>query len=642
MKRSGIDPEKSPGPFIGSRPFRARDRLFFHGREKEVAELVSAWRGHHLTVLHGDTGVGKTSLLHAGAVPAITDRAGEVLADGGWRWSDAGLPAAVLPDQNPCTRALVSSWDPDGPPGRSVADLVRARTRTDRYGLPVPVFAVVDRLEFLLRPGGADEQNRRDLLEELFSCLEEPGEMRLLLCVRADHWDELRGLLDKHALRFAEVALGPLSVGAAADAVDRSLERVGHRLDPGQGRLLARTLAIAAPGGDGSGGTVDPGLLQIAGRAMWEDRADRDRSLSGDPAADTDRALRAHTARVLAESAVECLLSPRALCGWLDRVLASGDQGVRPFRGGENAARALQDRHLLTRHHADGAYVVRHPRLVGPLASPDRLPEILRDAGAHFSFACRNRERGDLPVAREHARRALAAQPPPRSGGRARIVSLLGDLAFQEGDLPSAARLYQEAAGLWASAGEGTAVGYALVAQARCLLLVRNRTAALNVLGASAGRAGTDPGLQTGLGQALWHAGQAESALDVLDRVLARDAASTEARRTRGEILADQGAAASALRDLERLRTPDSPSTRTARALAQATLAGVGTWSEELDEALARASDNGPVLLRAARVRRLSGDRDLAARLAARAVQAHHPPLPPHQVSAAARLSEEG
>ncbi|CAL9603209.1 hypothetical protein SUDANB121_05495 [Nocardiopsis dassonvillei] len=641
MKRAGINPERDPGPFIGSRPFRALDRLFFHGREKETAELVSAWRNHHLTVLHGDTGVGKTSLLHAGAVPAITDRAGDVLADGGRRWSDAGLPAAVLPDQNPYTRALVSSWDPDGPPGRSVADLVRARARSDRYGLPVPVFAAVDRLEFLLRPGGADEQSRRDLLEELFSCLEEPGELHLLLCVRTDHRDELRGLLDKHALRFAEVALGPFSARAAADAVDRSLERVGHRLDPGQGRLLARALATAAPGGEG-GGTVDPGLLQIAGRAMWEDRADRDRSLSGDPAADTDRALRAHTARVLAETAAECLLSPRALRGWLDRVLASGDRGVRPFRGGENAARALQDGHLLTRHHADGAYVVRHPRLAGPLSSPDRLPEIPRDAGAHFSFACRNREQGDLPVAREHARRALAARPTPRSGGRARIVSLLGDLAFQEGDLPSAARLYQEAVGLWASAGEGTAVGYVLVAQARCLLLARDRPAALNVLGASAGRAVTDPGLQTGLGQALWHAGQAESALDVLDRVLARDASSTEARRTRGEILADRGEAASALRDLERLRTPDSPSTRTARALAQATLAGVGTWSEELDEALAQASDSGPVLLRAARVRRLRGDRDLAARLAARAVRAHHPPLPPHQVSAATRLSEEG
>ena len=150
----------------------------------------------------------------------------------------------------------------------------------------------------------------------------------------------------------------------------------------------------------------------------------------------------------------------------------------------------------------------------------------------------------------------------------------------------------------------------------------------------------TDPGVQTGLGQALWHAGQESSALGVLDRVLARDTDHTEARRTRGEILADQGEAAFALRDLERLRSPDGPSTRTARALARATLAGAGTWSEELDEALARACDDGPVLLRAARVRRLCGDRDLAARLASRAVKARHPPLPPHQVSAAAGLSE--
>ncbi|SHK56366.1 hypothetical protein SAMN05421803_12377 [Nocardiopsis flavescens] len=641
MKRTARWREGRPEPFIGPRPFRARDRPFFLGREREAAALAEAWRGNHLTVLHGDTGVGKTSLLHAGAAPAITDGAEEVLVHGGRRWSDAGLPAAVLPDQNPYTRALVSSWDPDGPPGRSVADLLRARTRTDRYGLPVPVFAAVDRLELLLRPGGPDEHHRRDLLEELFSCLEEQGELRLLFSVRTDHWDELRGLLDKHALRFAELSLGPLAVATAAEAVDSALERVGHTPAPGPGRALAEELAVAPEEG-GTAAAVDPGLLQVAGRALWEAGEASARTLGADPGAGVDRALCVHTARLLAETAVECLVSPRTLSGWLGRVLASGGRGARPFHGGENAARVLQDRHLLTRHHADGAYVVRHPRLVAPLASPDRLPEIPRGSAVHLAFARSTREQGDLPVAREHARRALAARPAPRPGERARIVSLLGDLAFQEGDLPSAARLYQDAAGLWASLGEGVAVGQVLVAQARCLLLARDRPAALNILSVAAGRASTDPGLQTGLGQALWHAGQAESALALLDRVLAGDGTSTEARRTRGEILADQGEAVSALRDLERLRAPESPSTRTARALAQAMLAGAGTWSAELDEALAEASDSGPVLLRAARVRRLGGDRDLAARLAARAMRAHHPPLPPHQVATATRLSEEG
>ncbi|MDE3723345.1 ATP-binding protein [Nocardiopsis sp. N85] len=629
-----------PGPFVGPRPFRARDRPFFLGRGREVAALTAAWHGHRLTVLHGDTGVGKTSLVRAGAVPGVTDRGGDVLPYDDL-CLDSGFPAAVLPDQNPYGRALVSSWDPEGPPGRSVADLLRTRSRTDRYGRRIPVYAVLDRVELLLRPGGAGEHHRRDLLEELLTCLDGHEELRLLLVVRTDHWDELRRLLDKYTVRFAEIPLHPLTAQAAAEAVDLALDRVGHRLEPGQGRLLAEELCLPVPGTPHRGGIVDPGLLQVVGRALWEALPAGARTLTRDPTADTDRALRAHTARAVAETAAECLVSPRALRAWLARVLESGEQGARAFRGGEEAARALQDRHLVGRHHANGTYLVRHPRLTGPLTSPDPLPEVPRGAASHFSFACRTRTRGDLPVAREHARRALAAQPPPRPRDRARIISLLGDLAFHEGDFPSAARLYQDAAGLRASLGEGVAVGHALLAQARCLLLARDRPAALNALAVAAGRAGADPGMQTGLGQALWQAGQAESALDVLHRVLSRDGANAEARRTRGEILADQGEAVSALRDLERLEAPESPSTRTARALAQATLAGVGTWSEELDEALVEAADSGPVLLRAARVRRLRGDRDLAARLAARAVSAHHPPLPPHQVSTAARLSEE-
>ncbi|MFL1427928.1 MULTISPECIES: tetratricopeptide repeat protein [unclassified Nocardiopsis] len=640
MKRTAGRQDR-PGPFVGPRPFHARERPFLLARDQETATLMDAWRGHRLTVLHGDTGVGKTSLVQAGAAPVLAERGGDVLPNGVLHM-DGDFPAAVLPDQNPHTRALVSSWDPAGPPGRSLSDLLSSRIRTDRYGLPLPLYAAVDQVEFLLCSGGRGEQHRRDLVEELLSCLDRHQGLHLLLVVRDDHWDELRRLLDKHTVRFAEVRVGPLAARASAEAVDRALEKVGHRLGPGQGQLLTGELSTVAPGKDGRDATVDPGLLQIVGRSLWESRPAEARTLTEKPAADTDRALRARTARVLAETAVECLVSPHTLRGWLDRVLAAGERGVGAFRDGEDAARVLQDRHLITRHPANGTYVVRHPRLIGPLTAPDRLPEVSRDAATHLVLACRSRTRDALPVSREHARRALSAQPPPRSRERSRIISLLADLAFLEGDFPSAARLYQDAAGLRASLGEGGAVGQALVAQARCLLLARDRRAALNTLEAAAARASTDPGTQTGLGQALWHAGQADSALDVLNRVLARDGANSEARRTRGEILADRGEAVSALRDLDRVGDPETPSTRTARALAQATLSGVGTWSEDLDEALTEAADSGPVLLRAARVRRLGGDRDLAARLAARAVSAHHPPLPPHQVSTAARLSAEG
>ncbi|MFW6641231.1 tetratricopeptide repeat protein [Nocardiopsis algeriensis] len=629
MRRADIAWDENTGPFIGPRPFHTRERSLFLGREQETRSLVEAWSRHRLTVLYGGTGAGKTSLLRAGAVPALTDR-GESVLPPGELLLDASFPVAAMPDQNPYTRALVDSWDPDVPPGgfpgRSVGDLLRSRTRLDRYGRPAPLYASLDGTELLLRPGTSGEQDRRDLLDELLGLPDTVEGLRLLLVVRSDHMDELRRLVDKRAVSHAEVLLRPFTPEAAADTVERALARFGHRPGPGSGRHLAEELGTAS-------GTVDPVLLQVAGRALWRSRSDREPEAGG-----VDPALAGYVRQAVSEAATECLVPVRLVRSWLDTLAAAGGAGAPPFCGGADVATVLQDRYVVDRDAA--SYLLRHPRLHRPLAFLGPLREAAYTAARHFDAACRARTRGENTVAGEHAQRALSAQPAPGPRLRVRLVSLLGDLAFEEGDHVSAARLYADAAGRYASLGEGTAVNRTLLAQARCLFLEGDRSSALEVLASVTSRAGSDPGVQTGLGQALWHAGQAESALDVLNRVLARDSTDTEARRTRGEILADQGEAAPALHDLERPGAPQTPSSRAARALARATLWGAEAWPEDLDEALEEASDNGPVLLRAARVRRMGGDRDLAARLAERAARAHHPPLPHHQLSTAARLRE--
>ena len=58
---------------------------------------------------------------------------------------------------------------------------------------------------------------------------------------------------------------------------------------------------------------------------------------------------------------------------------------------------------------------------------------------------------------------------------------------------------------------------------------------------AAESRVYADPSLRTGIGQVLWLARQAQSALDVLERVLVGAGGMTEARRTRGEIRAERG-----------------------------------------------------------------------------------------------------
>ncbi len=69
------DPERSPYP--GLLPFEEQDSPVFHGRETEIRAVLEhlharrmQW-GQALLVLHGSSGVGKSSLLRAGVIPRL-------------------------------------------------------------------------------------------------------------------------------------------------------------------------------------------------------------------------------------------------------------------------------------------------------------------------------------------------------------------------------------------------------------------------------------------------------------------------------------------------------------------------------------------------------------------------------------------
>jgi Novel STAND NTPase 1 len=53
-------------PWPGLMPFTEAAQAFFHGRDAEAAELLRQVRRERLTILFGQSGLGKTSLLCAG------------------------------------------------------------------------------------------------------------------------------------------------------------------------------------------------------------------------------------------------------------------------------------------------------------------------------------------------------------------------------------------------------------------------------------------------------------------------------------------------------------------------------------------------------------------------------------------------
>jgi len=58
-------------PWPGLMPFTEATRAFFHGRDTEAAELLRRVRRERLTILFGQSGLGKTSLLCAGLFPRL-------------------------------------------------------------------------------------------------------------------------------------------------------------------------------------------------------------------------------------------------------------------------------------------------------------------------------------------------------------------------------------------------------------------------------------------------------------------------------------------------------------------------------------------------------------------------------------------
>jgi len=58
-------------PYVGIQPYAEEDREYFFGREKDQRIILSNLYASPLTILYGESGVGKTSVLLAGVVPSL-------------------------------------------------------------------------------------------------------------------------------------------------------------------------------------------------------------------------------------------------------------------------------------------------------------------------------------------------------------------------------------------------------------------------------------------------------------------------------------------------------------------------------------------------------------------------------------------
>jgi WD40 repeat protein/DNA-binding SARP family transcriptional activator len=91
-------PKKSLCPYMGLRGYRERDAAIFVGRERLTSAVAGRFADQSVVVLTGASGVGKSSLVRAGLLPAL--RAGAVPGSAAWR-IELRTPADAMTDRTP-------------------------------------------------------------------------------------------------------------------------------------------------------------------------------------------------------------------------------------------------------------------------------------------------------------------------------------------------------------------------------------------------------------------------------------------------------------------------------------------------------------------------------------------------------------
>ncbi|GAA0439340.1 hypothetical protein Acor_14110 [Acrocarpospora corrugata] len=663
MSPRGVRRDPTIQPYVGLRAFRRQDSGKFFGRNREAHEVADLWQANQVTVLHGPSGVGKTSLIQAGVLPLLDPTRTDILPIGRVSHSSA-FPSAALPAHNPHVFALLSSWSPEERPtrlaGLSLRNFFQRRPRRqDPYGDPVLTMAAIDQAEELFGDFAHRQPYREWFIDQLVDVLRNDLDLRLLISIRDDYVTAI--LRDSRLGRKPKgsFALGALEPPAAVQATVGPLQGTGCSFVKGAAERLIDDLRGIRVGENvvAESKVVEPVQLQVVCSALW-------RSLPPDVwlitkkhvglFANADRSLVAFADQVIAEVALDHFDNDSVgLRSWLRRnfITAHGTRAA-VYRGetmtagvSNTVVRALVDRHILSlRDTLDTASPdwceLSHERLVQLIRGDDDGSleiEHRSNAEEYLHAAELSLRDGELALAAKQATEALA-RIGDNSRLRAEIESFLGNVFFGRGEFAGAIEHYRRAAELFETLGATAAVGRLLAAVGKSRLAQGKTGIAVRELMSAISRVPDDVGIRTELAWALWYDGHPEGARDVLNEILSGEGNVIPALQARAEILADLGEASAALQDFERIKPLQQPWVRAAYALA---LAMVGRFTEAENEIVAvraEAAEHGPALLYAARIRALLGDAEGAAELAGQAKSAIAPALPAHLRKTADRL----
>ena len=274
--RADVLADTGESPYVGLAAFQTEDADRFYGREKLVEELRKLLATDRFVPVFGASGVGKSSLLRAGLVPAIQDS-----------------PVVLMtPGAHPIEECAVALARATGESASDLRDELASGGLHLRVRQSVPadtdLVLVIDQFEEIFTLC-ADPDERSRFIDSLFAALTVPtSRLRVVIGVRADfypHCTQHPALAQ--ALRRGQLIVGAMTSAELHLAVTQPAVDAGYTLERA---LLATVIADSAG---------NPGALPLVSHALletWRRRHGTLLTLAGYQAAGGIHDALAHTA----------------------------------------------------------------------------------------------------------------------------------------------------------------------------------------------------------------------------------------------------------------------------------------------------------------------------------------------------------
>ncbi|HET7127438.1 MAG TPA: hypothetical protein VFI26_10155 [Lysobacter sp.] len=280
-------------PWLGLFSYSEESRAYFHGRDEETAELCRRVQRKLLTVLFGQSGLGKTSLLRAGIVPRLRSEAYCPVYVRIDYAADSPPPSEQIKQAIHKASIAAGHWTRPGSAveGESLWEFLHHRgdLLRDADGRTLMPLLIFDQFEEIFTIGQADDTGRlraKQFLEDLADLVENRppaaleariedddtaaadfdfarADYRVLIALREDylaHLESVKGSMP--SITQNRMRLARMNGAQALSAV----------LEPG-GRLVSREVAesivrFVAGGSELSNAEIEPSLLSLVCREL--------------------------------------------------------------------------------------------------------------------------------------------------------------------------------------------------------------------------------------------------------------------------------------------------------------------------------------------------------------------------------------